>query len=123
MLMMTPVDINTEILICQNVFRENAARIQFGDNANQWRMFFLYDFEYVFKVAAGVMVFATVVLLLEILLDLIMKNKRKMKIRKRIVPKKQAQARLMRKNVRLELQIRNGKERRKGFLLHRRYSL
>ena len=121
-LMMTPIELDTEILICQNLFGENAARIEFGDDANEWRMFFLHDYENVFKVTGGLMAFAAVVLVLEILMNLVMKNKRKMKRRKRIVPKKQAQGRKRQKRLRQKLETRNDNEQRKG-LIHRRHSL
>ena len=122
-LMMTEIQVNTEILVCQNVFRENAARIEFGDDANQWRMFYLHDYEYVFKVAAKVMVFATVVFVLEILIDLIMKNKRKRQRRKRLVPKKQTRRRKLQKSLTQKSEARNGEKRFKRSLLRRRNSL
>ena len=112
--MMTPIELDTEMLICQNLFQENAARLEFGDDANEWRMFFLHDYEYVFKGAAGLMAFAVIVLILEILLDLVMKNRTKR--RNGIVPKKEAETRNRQKRLKCKLETRNNKQGLKSFL-------
>ena len=115
--------IDTDVVRCQDQFRDNAFRIEFKDDANQWRIFFLYDYKYVFQIAAGIIALATIIFILEILLDLITKTMKRVKRRKRIVPKVQLQPRKIRRSLGLEFEKRNDQQCFQGLLVHRRHSL
>ena len=91
-LMMTPITIDTAVVQCQDLHRENAARIQFGeDDRNMWRMFYLHDYYSLFIIVAWFMTAATVILVLELLVDLVSKvvkrRRRFKKAKKRMLQK------------------------------------
>ena len=83
LLMMNPTTIDTAVVRCQDLHRENAARIQFGgDDTNMWRKFYLHDYYSLFIIVAWFMAAATVILVLELLVNMVykvMKQRRRCK--------------------------------------------
>ena len=80
LLMIYPTTIDTKILQCQDLHRDNAARIPFANDSYPWRKFYLHDYYSLFIVVALLLTAATVILVLEHVFNLVsevMKERRR----------------------------------------------